>query len=273
MHRSPVIIVILTIIAPTIAHSQNTIPVLIGQLGSPDWSQRSNALDQLPQVPGALQNAQVESALISTLNSENQLIVAALRQSGGLSGLSGQYGEGYSEYYANLLGAVATFANFSDPNTVQILTHGAYAPQSSFAGQLASHADAILPSLLDLSNSDVAMIRQVNLAFIGNIIHIFKPTVLNQAGVSQLMQVLTKASSDPDPAVRSQGATALQNIADVNADGRVDCSDLSIVKASFGKRTGQPGFDARADVNLDGIVDIRDQALVSQRLPVGTRCQ
>jgi hypothetical protein len=53
---------------------------------------------------------------------------------------------------------------------------------------------------------------------------------------------------------------------------RADCNDLAMVKASFGKRRGQPGFDPRTDINNDGVVDTRDLALVSRRLPVGTRC-
>lgn len=60
--------------------------------------------------------------------------------------------------------------------------------------------------------------------------------------------------------------------ADVNGDAKVDCADVAIVKASFGKRTGQPGFDSRADLNSDGIVDIRDLATVTKALPVGTSC-
>ena len=59
---------------------------------------------------------------------------------------------------------------------------------------------------------------------------------------------------------------------DLNQDGKVDCADLAIVKASFGKKSGQPGFDPRADLNNDHVVDVRDLATVSQRLPAGTRC-
>jgi hypothetical protein len=69
-------------------------------------------------------------------------------------------------------------------------------------------------------------------------------------------------------------AEALDQFAsDRNGDLLVDCADLAIVKASFGKIDSQPGFDPRADVNMDGIVDIRDLAFVSQHLPAGTRCQ
>ena len=51
---------------------------------------------------------------------------------------------------------------------------------------------------------------------------------------------------------------------DVNGDGVVDCKDLAIVKASFGKRAGQPGFDPRADVNADGVVDMKDYMYIKQ---------
>jgi hypothetical protein len=60
--------------------------------------------------------------------------------------------------------------------------------------------------------------------------------------------------------------------ADVNGDGVVTCADLAIVNASFGKRTGQAGFDPRADVNHDGIVNLIDLTTVSRGLPAGTRC-
>ena len=60
---------------------------------------------------------------------------------------------------------------------------------------------------------------------------------------------------------------------DVNADGAANCTDIAIVRASFGKRSNQSGFDFRADVNADAVVDIRDLASVSQRLAAGTRCQ
>ena len=62
-------------------------------------------------------------------------------------------------------------------------------------------------------------------------------------------------------------------VGDVNGDGVVNCLDLAIVRASFGKRLGQAGFDPRADVNGDGVVNILDLSTVARALPAGTVCQ
>jgi len=59
---------------------------------------------------------------------------------------------------------------------------------------------------------------------------------------------------------------------DVDEDGTVNCLDLELVRASFGKRLGQPGFDPRADLNRNGVVDVNDLALVSRQIPTGMAC-
>lgn len=59
---------------------------------------------------------------------------------------------------------------------------------------------------------------------------------------------------------------------DVNGDGQINCADIALVKASFGLRTGQPGFNPSADVNHDGVVNVLDLAIVSQKLVPGTKC-
>lgn len=59
---------------------------------------------------------------------------------------------------------------------------------------------------------------------------------------------------------------------DLNGDGVVNCADLTLVKASFGKKLGQPGFDPRADVNGDGVVNVLDLSAVARQIPPGTTC-
>jgi hypothetical protein len=59
---------------------------------------------------------------------------------------------------------------------------------------------------------------------------------------------------------------------DLNDDGSVNCADLAMIKASFGKKVGQTGFDIRADVNGDGIVNVLDLSTEARLMPAGTVC-
>lgn len=59
---------------------------------------------------------------------------------------------------------------------------------------------------------------------------------------------------------------------DLDGDGVTNCTDLAIIRVSFGKRTGQSGFDLRADLNKDGVIDIRDLSVVARAVSVGTSC-
>ena len=83
-------------------------------------------------------------------------------------------------------------------------------------------------------------------------------------------------TGDSNNSPSTSQSVSLQIVAipgDVNSDGAVDCADLAIVRGSFGKKTGQSGFDPRADVNDDGVVNILDLSFVAKKLPVGTMCQ
>lgn len=84
---------------------------------------------------------------------------------------------------------------------------------------------------------------------------------------------LNPAGDNWDFTIRAYDAAVDSNPGDVNNDGLVDCNDIVIVRAAFGKRTAQPGFDSRADVVVDGVIDIRDLTFVSQRLLAGTTCK
>jgi hypothetical protein len=91
-------------------------------------------------------------------------------------------------------------------------------------------------------------------------------------------QTLSAAFTPTDTAdYNSTNASVIINVkaipGDLNGDGVVNCADLAIIKASFGKKTGQPGFDPRADVNGDGSVNVIDLAFVSRQLPAGTACK
>ncbi len=62
-------------------------------------------------------------------------------------------------------------------------------------------------------------------------------------------------------------------LGDLDGDGQVNCADIAIVRAAFGKKLGQAGFDDRADTNHDKVVNVRDLAFVSRYLPAGVVCR
>jgi len=67
------------------------------------------------------------------------------------------------------------------------------------------------------------------------------------------------------------GTTEIQNMkaimfhqtGDVNSDGVIDISDLTVMSLSYGYFVGEPEYNPDADVNSDGVVDGKDVALLS----------
>jgi len=49
---------------------------------------------------------------------------------------------------------------------------------------------------------------------------------------------------------------------DVNDDGVVNIADIAAAAGSFGKKTGDPGFNSAADVNGDGVISILDLVFI-----------
>ena len=98
--------------------------------------------------------------------------------------------------------------------------------------------------------------------FLGHTYGFFSQAVDSVGNVENLKAVADATTQTP--------ATSPE---DVNGDGQINCVDVDLVKASFGKKTGQPGFNPAADVNKDGVVNVLDLALVTQKLIPGTTCQ
>jgi len=91
-------------------------------------------------------------------------------------------------------------------------------------------------------------------------------------GTHTIVGIYTGDSANSPSTSQSVSTQIVAIPGDVNSDGVVDCADLAIVKGSFGKKTGQPGFDPRADVNKDGVVNVLDLSAVARQLPPGTTC-
>lgn len=256
--------------AAAVANGQELLSGLLAQLESRDQLERSDALSRIATLPGAAKSPVVCAALLSRLDQENQIIRQTLQESHGQHGVS----EGFAEYVSDLAGIVAECADWNDARTVRVLAQGSYNPDSPFAKRLAGHMDLILPVLTEDSASDVWIVRSVTLAFIGEILRVYKPERLKPEGAAQLLDVLAIRASaqEPDRNVRSEALYVLAKIADLNQDGKIDCADVALVRSALGSKPGVAGFDARADVNLDGAVDAKDLAFVAVRLSSGTHC-
>ena len=62
----------------------------------------------------------------------------------------------------------------------------------------------------------------------------------------------------------SDGMVQVTIPGDVNGDGGVDITDLSMVAMAYGRFDGEPGFDPEVDINADGLVEIRDVVVVAR---------
>jgi virginiamycin B lyase len=82
-----------------------------------------------------------------------------------------------------------------------------------------------------------------------------------------------KAGNQENPKSAAEATTYVAVApGDLNGDGAVNCADINVVRSSFGKTVGQPGYNPVADVNHDGVVNVKDLSWVSQYLVPGTQC-
>ncbi len=84
--------------------------------------------------------------------------------------------------------------------------------------------------------------------------------VVPAGAASGTLRVVTAGGSAEAPA-----AFTLRGF-DLNAVSGVDLADLARIARSFGKRSGDAGFDAACDLNGDGVVDEKDATLLFAHL-------
>jgi hypothetical protein len=116
----------------------------------------------------------------------------------------------------------------------------------------------------------------------------FSPNVVANGSGPSVLTITTSPATPPGSytlvingisadSVRSHVATVPLVVTgtpgDVNGDGAVGCADVTAVRASFGKKAGQAGYNPSADFNGDGFVNIMDLQFVVHQLPAGTTCQ
>jgi hypothetical protein len=147
--------------------SKATVSDLLAKLHSKDWTERSDAVDEIRSDPHALHSRKIQAALIDLLDWENRKADNAFREAGKQShhdadtksGDGG--GEGYGEYCAWLSQTVESFANWDDPREACILVNAAQVTYPSTPVEAAARAKAAMPCLLERAKSDLTINKEI----------------------------------------------------------------------------------------------------------------
>ena len=186
--------------------------IVLGKLNSPSVPDRAAAFRSLLNSPEVFKAAPVADLIVNLLQRENQLVRSTLLESQGRVGVSQKYGEGYSEYYSQLLDTAARIGNKEDPRVLEILARSSYNEDSPFAIKLSrDYGPRISPVILDLARSSFVYDKVQGVGMTGTILQYCDtlPPLLR----GQLKAVLMAALVDED--VNGRGIRALAEVGEV----------------------------------------------------------
>jgi len=179
---------------------------LLDKLMSEEWVERAAAVGKVLKIPGALQSADVRTALFDLLDRENRVIEDSFRR--GL-GVSNEYGEEYGGYYSALLGKLSEVADYKDKRTLQIFARASYNPDSPFARQLAESGQPIVPIALELLKSDLGWRRVNAIAILGMVYERRQVHRLPEESVELIKQTIVATATKDNNSVTRQTAVEI----------------------------------------------------------------
>ena len=203
------IVLMLLVSASALPAQQSNQPVLpLAGLKAPEWEQRWRAYENIKAHPENLKRRDVKDALMGLFELENGVVRQTLAESNGEKGVSDKYGEGYSEYYAQLTATVESVADWHDPHQLCILAEGAYSPGSDYAAHLVTEGGAAaVPCLLKTAHGDLYE-RYQSLPTLIQLYAVARD--LSPAQRQEILQLLTTGIRDPivlvrEPAIQAMG--------------------------------------------------------------------
>jgi HEAT repeats len=188
--------------------------VTVADLQSPDPLRRARAFGTWQDNPSLLEPTKSASILLDLLDRENRLFDTTLLESNGREGAGEKYGEGWAEYYKELLETVERTANKKDPRVVEIIAGGTFSPGWDAAVQLAAqYTDRILPVILAKSRSSLSFRRGQGIEMLA-VIALHAPSLANDKKTVIRDALSARITMDPEPALRGQAVRALGKIGD-----------------------------------------------------------
>jgi hypothetical protein len=157
LRMSRIVFLLLLLARSSVLFSQQgtSLAFQLSDLDSAMVEQRMAAYMKIKDNQDALRRADVKAALINLLDRENRVVQATLDSPSSPS-VDEKYGEGYSEYLAELTDTVGGIADWHDPRQLCVLAQSSYNPDSAFAAKLATRGGAsVAPCLLKMSQGNI----------------------------------------------------------------------------------------------------------------------
>lgn len=192
-------IVITTGLAQQQGKHEPSVPDLLTKLHSRQWSDRSDALDEMRSDQAVLQSRKLQAVLIDLLDQENQG-----KDTGGEKG----GGEEFAEYFASLREVVNSFADWNDPRQACILVYAGSDDYPSSPQQAAARARAAMPCLLKRCKSEAAIDRAIAGPMLVEALQKAQGT-LDATTTQRAKQIILNNLRDPDDGVRGFTVDAL----------------------------------------------------------------
>jgi parallel beta-helix repeat protein len=146
--------------------------------------------------------------------------------------------------------------------TVTAENQGTYSETFDVTASYENTTLAILGTVGTQQVTDLAAGQEITLTFSWNTAEV-QPCV-NYTIKAEASTVPNE--SDTEDNTFTDGTVKVKVLGDVNGDGSVDVSDLTIVSIAYGSFEGEPDYNPDADLNKDGIVDMKDLATVARNL-------
>jgi len=216
----------LVVISAAVAITPQT-PDFAKRLSAPELQARMKAITDLEQAaaadPSVLADQLLQKALLTLLEAENARVAENLASFQATQ--HSQLGEGYAEYYAQVLGLANRIRSDDrlsspalDSRLRRALVFGTYNPDSEFVGDLARDGDAIVPFVLELSRATDGPSKWNANALIGALFASQKAGALaaplSASSAASLRAASRAALADPAPDVRRWAVRAVMRAED-----------------------------------------------------------